>query len=263
MDLGITSRVALVCGGSAGLGRAIATALAAEGARVALNGRDAAKALAAAADVAEATGADVVSFPADVSRWQEATHLVEAVVERMGRLDILLCNAGGPPATTFQQSTPEQWRSAIELSLLSTIALCRAALPFMAAQRWGRILCLTSIAAKQPSEGLILSTTARAGVLGFAKSLADEVAPLGITVNCLCPGFFATDRMTELTATRAARAGISVEEQLEKQAAAIPLGRMGQPEELAAVVAFLASERASYITGTAISVDGGMTRGIG
>lgn len=236
MDLGLTGRVALVCGSTRGIGRAVAKALADEGARVAINGR---------------TNAP---FPADVSVPEQATALVLRVAEEFGRLDVLFCNAGGPPAAPFKDQPAEAWQRAIELNLLSTIHLARAAVPIMRKARWGRIICLVSVAAKQPLPGLILSTTARAGVLGFAKALADEVATDGITVNSICPGFIATERIDELTKTKP--------EMMKQMLAQIPMGRIGTPDELAAAVAFLASERASYISGAVLQVDGGFTRSI-
>jgi 3-oxoacyl-[acyl-carrier protein] reductase len=238
MELGLSGRVALVCGSTRGLGRAVANALADEGARVAINGR---------------TNAP---FPADVSVPEQATALVHRVAEEFGggRLDILFCNAGGPPAGRFEDQPADAWQRAIELNLLSTIHLARAAVPIMRQARWGRIICLVSVAAKQPLPGLILSTTSRAGVLGFAKALADEVADGGITVNSVCPGLIATERIDELAKSRP--------DTMKQMIAGIPMGRIGKPAELAAAVTFLASERASYITGAVLQVDGGFTRSI-
>ena len=238
MNLGLEGRVALVCGGTRGIGRAVATLLTAEGAEVAINGRD----------------PKTAPFPADVTVPAQAEKLVHDVAKKFGRLDVLFCNAGGPPAAPFKDQGADAWQKAIDLNLLSTIHLARAAVPIMAKAQWGRIICLASIAALQPLPGLILSSTARAGVLGFAKALSDEVAKDGITVNSICPGFIDTDRVKELTKARP--------EMIKQRMAETPMGRIGTPEELAAAVAFLASERASYITGAVLEVDGGFTRSI-
>jgi len=237
VNLGLAGRVALVCGGTRGIGRAVATMLTEEGAQLAINGRSA-----------------TAPFPADVSVPAEAERLVHAVAKQFGRLDILFCNAGGPPAAAFTDLPADAWRKAIELNLLSTIHLARAAVPIMTKAKWGRIICLTSVAALQPLPGLILSSTARAGVLGFAKALADEVATDGITVNSICPGFIATERIEELTKARP--------EMMKQRLAEIPMHRVGTPDELAAAVVFLVSERASYISGAVLQVDGGFTRSI-
>jgi len=252
----------LVCGSTQGLGRAVAKALAHEGARVAVNGRHA-NAVALAADQLTAeTGQRVVPFAADVSDATQAGALVERVHHELGRLDVLFCNAGGPPAAPFSNQSAETFQQAVELNLLSVVHLCRAAVPLMRKLQWGRIVCLASVAAKQPLPGLILSTTARAGVLGFAKALADEVATDGITVNVVCPGFIATERIAELTETRAKREQRASQDVMRELVASIPMARMGRTEELAAAVAFLVSERASYITGAVLQVDGGFTRSI-
>jgi 3-oxoacyl-[acyl-carrier protein] reductase len=263
MDLGLQERVALVCGGSSGLGRAIAEGLAREGARVALNGRDEAKLAVAAGEIERVHGADrAVGLAADVGVREEAEALVRRAAEWRGRLDVLVCNAGGPPAGPFAAHDAEAWASAVALNLLSTVHLCRAAVPRMREHGWGRIVCITSVAAKQPLAGLILSSTARAGVLGFAKALADEVAPDGITVNVLCPGLFATDRVRRLNEARAAQSGRPVAAIEAEGIAAIPMRRLGRPEEFAAAALLVASDAGAYITGTALSVDGGLTRSI-
>lgn len=262
MDLGLGRRVALVCGSTRGIGRAVAKALALEGARVAVNGRREESVRRAAAELAAETGQPVTPLAADVADPAQAEAVVARAHRELGRLDVLFCNAGGPPAAPFSHQAGEAFQRAVELNLLSTVHLARAAVPLMRRVQWGRIICLTSVAAKQPLPGLILSTTARAGVLGFAKALADEVAAEGITVNVVCPGFIVTERITEITEMRAKREQRAPEEITKEMVADIPLGRMGRTEELAATVAFLASESASYITGAVLQVDGGFTRSI-
>lgn len=262
MHLGIASRVALVTGSSSGLGLAIATALADEGCRIALNGRDEKRLGEAVEHMTRHAASEVEGFVADVSVATQVDSLVDRVRRHFGGVDILVCNAGGPPAASFEDIAAPTWQAALDLNLLSTIHLCRAAVGLMRRAQWGRIICLTSVAAKQPLEGLILSSTARAGVLGFAKSLADEMAPEGITVNVVCPGYMHTPRTEELVRRRAQIEAREASEVQETLVLNIPLGRMGDAEELAAAVAFLASERASYITGVALQVDGGFTRSI-
>lgn len=258
MDLGVRGRVALICGGSSGLGFAVAQALHAEGARIALNGRTRDR-----LDLAvEKLGPEATGFPADVSHPEECAGLVESVHRTLGGPDILLCNAGGPPVGPFEQHSAQVWQEALDASLLSAVHLCRAAVPLMKARGWGRILCSTSFAARQPSPALILSTTARAGVLGFAKALSDEVAAAGITVNVLCPGFFATDRLRALAEARGRSQDRSADQVLSEMGQSVPARRIGEPAEFAAAAAFLASEAARYITGTVLSVDGGLTRAI-
>lgn len=266
MDLGLRGRVALVAGSSSGLGYAVAELLLAEGATVALNGREPARLTAAVARLRGPSPApdlpSVAGFAGDVSRPDVCAALVTQVHQAFGGPDILLCNSGGPPPGPFAAHETGAWQRALEVSLLSTVHLCRAAVPHMRERGWGRILCLTSVAARQPSAGLILSTTARAGVLGFAKALADEVARDGITVNVLCPGYFTTDRLRELATVRGRDAGKDTEAMLAEMGRTVPLQRLGTPAEFAAAAVFLASDPARYVTGTVLSVDGGLTRSI-
>ena len=262
MDLNLKGRVAFVGGSSSGLGLAIATTLAEEGCLVALNGRDPDRLQLAVQAVKSITSGQAEGFKGDVSAPAEVNRIVDSISAHLGPIDITVCNAGGPPATKFSEAPEESWQSAIDLNLLSTINLCRATVPGMRARRWGRVVCLTSVAAKQPLGDLMLSTTARAGVLGFAKALADEVAPYGVTVNTVCPGYMKTERVAELLGKRAEMQRRPPDEILADLVQGIPMRRMGDPEELAATVAFLASERASYVTGVALQVDGGFVRSI-
>ena len=258
MNLGLGGKVALVCGASRGLGRAIAGELAAEGASLALCSRDAERLAAVAAEL----GPEVLAVPADLATAGEPTRVVAATVERFGRLDVLVANTGGPPAGTHDTLTLEDWDRASALLLRSTVELATAALPGMKERGWGRILAVTSVAVKQPVDNLILSNSLRAAVTGFAKTLSREVAPHGITVNTILPGYTATERVTELNRANAEREGVDPEEIQARLEASIPIGRLAEPQEFAALAAFLASERAGYITGGAFAVDGGWVRGL-
>jgi 3-oxoacyl-[acyl-carrier protein] reductase len=258
VNLGLGDKVALVCGASRGLGRAIAAELVAEGAAVAVCSRDAERLAAAASEL----GPEVLAVPADLAAPGEPTRAVEAAVERFGKVDVLVANTGGPPAGTHDTLTLEDWDAATTLLLRSTVELAAAVLPGMKERGWGRVLIVTSVAVKQPVDNLILSNSLRAAVTGFAKTLAREVATDGITVNTILPGYTATERVTELNRANAEREGVEPEEIQARLEASIPLGRLAEPEEFAALAAFLASERASYITGAAIAVDGGWLRGL-
>jgi 3-oxoacyl-[acyl-carrier protein] reductase len=262
MDLGLKDKVALVAAGSRGLGRAVAEELAAEGASLVLCAREAQTLSETTAAIAETYGAHVLAVPADVTVVDDIKRVVESGNERFGRIDILVTNAGGPPAGRFDQLTRDQWERAIKLTLLSAVELAREVLPGMRNRRWGRILNITSIAVKQPVENLLLSNSLRAGLTGFARTLANEVAAEGITVNNILPGYTRTERLEELAQMMAEKQGISPAEFRGKWEKEIPMGRLGEPREFAALAAFLVSERASYITGTSIQVDGGWIKSL-
>jgi len=262
MHLGLNGKVALVAAASKGLGRAIAEELAAEGASLVLCARGEAALEETRASIVDASGVEVISVVADVSVLAEVDAVVNAGIERFGRIDILVTNAGGPPSGPFESLTTDMWDAAVRLTLMSAVNLARGVLPGMRERKWGRIINVTSIAVKQPVNGLMLSNSVRSAVTGFARTLANEVAPLGITVNNILPGYTRTDRVEELATAIAGREAMSVNEALAKWEAEIPMGRLGEPRELAALAAFLASERASYITGSSIAVDGGWIKGL-
>jgi len=250
MDLGIAGRCAAVAGASGGLGLGCAQALAADGVRVVLCGRDAARAEAAAHDIRDA-GGDAVGLAADVSTIDGAAGFVARAIDALGRLDIVVANAGGPPAGTFASTDVDAYLPALELNLLSTVAMCKAAVPAMVERGWGRIVAITSLTVRQPAASLILSNTARAGATGFLKTLAREVAPHGVTVNSVQPGSHDTDRLRELHGGDLAGA-----------AAGIPAGTVGDPADFGAAVAFLCSERARFVSGVALPIDGGAFAGL-
>src|SRR6476619_3604836 len=260
MDLGIKDKVALVAAGSTGLGRAVAEELASEGASLVICARNEERLRATAEEIQQNTGAQVLPLRADVTNPNDINKLVDAGIDRFGRIDILVTNAGGPPAGRFDQLSAEQWEQAARLTLFSAIELARAVLPGMKTRRWGRILNITSIAVKQPVDNLILSNSLRAAVTGFARSLANEVATHGITGNNILPGYTRTERVEELAQATAKRDGVAPEEVMARFEREIPMKRLGEPLEFAALAAFLASERASYITGQSIAVAGGWIR---
>ncbi len=257
MDLGLSGRVALVTGASAGLGLAIAQELCQEGASVAMVARREEPLRKAAASVSASTKHRALPIPGDVSQAGAAERIVKEAADVLGPIDILVANAGGPPSTLFGETTDEQFLAALNTNLMASIRLAYACAPSMRERRWGRVIFLSSFVAKMPMVGLILSNTARSGLFGFAKTMANEVARDGVTVNAVLPGHFDTQRALDLVQTKARREGRSIDEVQKARSADIPMGRTGQPREFAAIVAFLASERAGFITGTAIQVDGG------
>ncbi len=262
MDLGLRDKVALVAASSRGLGRAVAEELAAEGARLVLCARGEAALRETAASIEQASGQRVVAVAADLGEVAGVERVVAEAVRAFGRVDVLVTNTGGPPSGPFESHSSDVWRDAVRHNLESVLNLTRLVIPGMRERRWGRIINVTSIAAKQPVANLILSNTVRAGVTGFARTLANEVAPSGITVNNVLPGYTRTRRVEDLAAQLAAARGTAPNAAVEAWESEIPMARLGEPREFAALVAFLASERASYITGTSITVDGGWTKGL-
>jgi 3-oxoacyl-[acyl-carrier protein] reductase len=261
LEFGIAGRVALVAAGSKGLGRAVAEELAAEGASVAICARGR-EALDEACSAIARAGGRVQGILGDVGAPGEPERIVQEVVRALGDVDILVTNSGGPKSAPFDALTDADWDEAVRLLLSSAVSFARAVLPAMRQRRWGRIINITSIAARQPVDGLMLSNAIRSGVLAFAKTLSNEVAADGITVNNLLPGYTKTDRVVDLADQLAASSGAARETFFAKWEAEIPMGRLGEPREFAALAAFLASARASYITGQSIAVDGGWTRGL-
>lgn len=262
MDLGIKDKVAIVCASSKGLGKAAALGLAREGVKLTLCARGKKDLDTAADEIVKETNAEVLAIDCDMSKTDDIKRVAGETVKKYSQIDILVNNAGGPPTGAFLDFSLEDWQKAIELNLFSTITMSKAVLPFMKERKWGRIINITSVAVKQPIDGLILSNTARAGVIGLAKTLSNEFGPYNITVNNVCPGRILTDRITHLASEKAKKEGTSLEDALAAMEQDLPARRIGRPEELADLIVFLASERASYITGTTIQVDGGLTRGL-
>src|SRR5262252_2152768 len=262
MELGIKGRVALVAASSQGIGLATADAFAAEGCRIAMCARNQ-QALNAAADkIRKHHQAEVLAEALDVTDPAAVTRFVAAVVAKFGSVDICVTNAGGPPAKGFLAASLEEWQKAVDANFLSTVYFAREVIPHMQRKKWGRIITITSITTKQPVMDLVLSNAVRAAVVGLVKSLANEFGKDGILVNNVGPGFTATDRLKELAKTRSAASGKSEQELFDSWAADSAVKRLGEPREVAETIVWLASERASYITGQTILADGGMYKGL-
>ena len=262
MDLGLRGKVALVAAGSRGLGRAIALELASEGAQVALCARGAGELELARDAISTSTGTHAFAVVADLSTEAGIERVTDEAMTRFGRVDILVTNAGGPPSGTFEAHKWDAWQRTVDLTLRSAVELTRAVLPGMRQRKWGRIINVTSITVKQPVDNLILSNSIRAAVTGFARTLANEVATEGITVNNILPGYTRTERVEQLADATAAKEGLTRQDIVARFEKEIPMRRLGEPKEFAALAAFLASERASYITGQSIAVDGGWIKGL-
>jgi 3-oxoacyl-[acyl-carrier protein] reductase len=262
MDLGLKNKTALVAAASQGLGKATAFALAKEGARVVICGRHKRELVKTADEIWKITQSEVIPVVADVSKLQDIKKLVHIARKRFGTVDILVNNAGGPPTGDILAITDEQWKKGYELTLMSTVRLTREVLPMMRKQKWGRIITIVSIAAVQPLNDLLISSTIRPGLFGLAKILSNKYSRENITINSVCPGMILTKRQEELMIARSAEKNISQSRYIADAVKDIPIGRFGRPEEIGNVIAFLASEKASYITGENITVDGGMAKGI-
>jgi 3-oxoacyl-[acyl-carrier protein] reductase len=257
MDLGLKGKTALVTAASKGMGRACALQFAAEGARVAICARTESD-VKAVADEIRGKGGEVLAVRADVTNAADVKALVSRTVETFGGVDILVANAGGPPRGGLTEMSDEQWHAAFDVTVVSVVRLIREVLPSMRARKWGRILTIQSVSVKQPVDGLLLSNATRPATAGLMKTLVPELGKDNITFNVVCPGPIMTDRFLG----GAKQAGLPVDQYVAKSAQTIPLGRVGTPEEFANVIVFLASDRASYVTGVAIQVDGGVVRGI-
>lgn len=262
MDLGLQGKTAIVGGASRGLGRAIAQTLADEGARVVLCARSPGRLKAAAREIASTTGGEVLSIAADLTKGPDIERLVREAQEAFGSIDIVIHNTGGPPAGGFFDHEDEAWQTAFEGLLLSFVRLCRAVVPGMRGKGWGRIVTTTSFTVREPAERLVLSNALRTAVVAASKTLSKEVAGDGITVNCVAQGAFETDRLRSLFKSQAEADSLTVDEVRREWESRIPIGRVSQPDELAALVAFLCSDFAASITGACFPIDGGMTHGL-
>ena len=262
MNTGLNEKCAIVCAASKGLGKASALALAREGARIVMCARTAATLETAAAEIRSETGARVVPVVADVSRAADVDRLIARSAEELGGIDILVTNTGGPRSGPFESLDDADWSGSFESLVMSVVRLSRGVIPHMRRRSGGRIIHVTSVSVKQPIDGLALSNALRAAVTGLSRTLASELAPDNILVNCVAPGYTRTGRVIELAEQAAAREGSTAAEVQRRTEEKIPLKRMGTPEEFGDIVAFLASERASYVTGVTLQVDGGFVRSL-
>jgi 3-oxoacyl-[acyl-carrier protein] reductase len=262
MDLGLRGKVALVAAASRGLGRAIAMEMAKEGAKLVVCARGAEALESARETIAASTGVEVHAVVADLSKTADVGMVAAEAMAKFGQVDILVTNAGGPPAGTFEKHAWDAWERAVNLTLRSAVELTRAVLPGMRARTWGRVINVTSIAVKQPVDNLILSNSLRSAVTGFARTLANEVATDGVTVNNIMPGYTRTERVEELADATAAKEGLTRADIIARFEKEIPMRRLGEPREFAALAVFLASRQASYITGQSIAVDGGWIKSL-
>jgi 3-oxoacyl-[acyl-carrier protein] reductase len=260
MNLNLASKTALITAGSKGMGRAIALAFAREGMNVAIAARGKEALDATAADI-RVTGAQMLAIQGDVAEADDIQKMVAETAGHFGGIDVLVANAGGPPAKQFDMTSEADWQAAVDLNLLSVVRLIRASLPHLE-ERHGAVVTIESISVKQPVPGLILSNSVRAAVIGLVKTLSDELGPKGVRLNNILPGMIMTDRSRSLAQTRAEAEGKPPDQVISQTAAGIPLRRYGDPEEIANLAVFLASDAASYITGTSILCDGGLYRGL-
>ena len=262
MDLGLQERTVIVAASSEGIAFAAADRFAEEGAVLAMCSRDGEKLNKAANEIRARHGVEVFEEPLDVTDAAAVGSFVDQVAERFGGIDVCVTNAGGPPAKVFLETSGEEWQRAFELNLMSIVHFARAVVPYMQRKSWGRIVTITSVSVRQPLYDLVYSNTVRASVLGLVKSLSNEFGKDGITVNNVAPGYTATERLKELAAKRAKELGLRDSDYLESMGAEAALGRVGKPEEIADAIVWLASERASYITGQTLLVDGGLYKGL-